>query len=53
LRWWLTIPAVAAVATYFWFKSLFVSAPTEAELRQAVKAKQRRIRRELRGLPPE
>jgi len=45
--------AGAAVGAYARIKRLFVAAPTESELRQDEKAKQRDIRRELRGLAPE
>ena len=47
------LPVAATVATYFWIKKLFVGAPTELDQRKNEKERQRRIRRELRGLPPE
>jgi hypothetical protein len=49
MRWLIT----AVAAPFRWLKGLFVGPPTEDQLRQAAKAKQRDIRRELRGLPPE
>jgi hypothetical protein len=45
--------AEAVVGACSWVKRCFVRAPTEDQLRENAKAKQREIRRELRGLPPE
>ena len=42
-----------AVIAYLRLKRLFVNAPTESERRRHEKAKQREIRRTLRGLAPE
>lgn len=53
LKWALMLPIAFAVFCAIWIKRTIVPAKSEKQRREEERAHQSRIRRQLRGLPPE